>query len=344
MVSNGTGKRGCATVRTSRVKHPVLLAREMLVRGDQDGASSHNVLSGEALEGLAEKWGLQMERPSWFWDRKRWGQHRKGLGLEDDDEEWERERRRVDEEAGYAVEEVVEDQGVHWDGKEYLPQGTVGAVVLDRFGTICAATSTGGLTNKLPGRVGDTPTIGAGFWAESWIDELSRALQPTPSPLDHLVRGDWASFAYSMLPSWLVRLAGGDDRLYSQITDVEKGSESKPHHKQYRAIGMSGTGSGDSFLRICAARTTGAIARWKDGGMSLNRAVNAVAGPGGLLQTSAEDRWGKTGEGEGGIIGIELRHGKGSIVSNHNCGGMFRTWIDDDGKPQMMVFKEEYKL
>ena len=56
----------------------------------------------------------------------------------------------------------------HWDGHEYLPQGTVGAVVLDRFGTICVATSTGGLTNKLPGRIGDTPTLGAGFWAEEW--------------------------------------------------------------------------------------------------------------------------------------------------------------------------------
>ena len=45
--------------------------------------------------------------------------------------------------------------------------GTVGAVALDRHGNIAAATSTGGMANKLPGRVGDTPVIGAGTWADN---------------------------------------------------------------------------------------------------------------------------------------------------------------------------------
>ncbi len=46
--------------------------------------------------------------------------------------------------------------------------GTVGAVALDMRGCIAVCTSTGGQTNKLPGRVGDTPHDGAGFWAEEW--------------------------------------------------------------------------------------------------------------------------------------------------------------------------------
>jgi L-asparaginase / beta-aspartyl-peptidase len=51
---------------------------------------------------------------------------------------------------------------------DMMPMGTVGAVALDMRGCIAACTSTGGRTNKLPGRVGDTPHLGAGFWAEEW--------------------------------------------------------------------------------------------------------------------------------------------------------------------------------
>ena len=44
--------------------------------------------------------------------------------------------------------------------------GTVGVVALDAYGNIAAGTSTGGMTNKKPGRIGDSPIIGAGTWAE----------------------------------------------------------------------------------------------------------------------------------------------------------------------------------
>jgi beta-aspartyl-peptidase (threonine type) len=52
-------------------------------------------------------------------------------------------------------------------------KGTVGAVALDRHGTIAAATSTGGVSGKLPGRVGDTPIIGAGTYADSRLGGVS---------------------------------------------------------------------------------------------------------------------------------------------------------------------------
>jgi len=57
-------------------------------------------------------------------------------------------------------------------GKSFLitdqdRHGTVGAVALDRDGNLAAATSTGGTTNKMPGRIGDTPVIGAGNYADS---------------------------------------------------------------------------------------------------------------------------------------------------------------------------------
>src|SRR5439155_7463573 len=58
------------------------------------------------------------------------------------------------------------------DGKSFfIPEhdrhGTVGAVALDKAGNLAAATSTGGTTNKLPGRIGDTPVIGAGTYANN---------------------------------------------------------------------------------------------------------------------------------------------------------------------------------
>lgn len=92
----------------------------------------------------------------YFWTRKRWDEHKRGLGA-GDEERWEEKIAGKDAENGEG-----------WDGHEYLPQGTVGCVALDQYGTLCVATSTGGLTNKLAGRIGDTPTFGAGFWAEDW--------------------------------------------------------------------------------------------------------------------------------------------------------------------------------
>ena len=52
-------------------------------------------------------------------------------------------------------------------------KGTVGAVAIDRYGTIAAATSTGGVSGKLPGRVGDTPLIGCGTYADSAVGGVS---------------------------------------------------------------------------------------------------------------------------------------------------------------------------
>ncbi|KAJ1813548.1 hypothetical protein LPJ60_006300 [Coemansia sp. RSA 2675] len=51
----------------------------------------------------------------------------------------------------------------------HLPMGTVGAVALDAMGNLATATSTGGMSNKWDGRIGDTPIIGAGTWADGHI-------------------------------------------------------------------------------------------------------------------------------------------------------------------------------
>jgi L-asparaginase len=316
MVSRGKRKRAVGVMLITRVKNPILLAKEILLRGEEDdggGAGVHCQLSGKEVEVLAEKWGLEMVDPGYFYTKKRWEEHMRGL-----------------DPFGY-----TESTGSLVRVEEYLPQGTVGCVALDKYGTLCVATSTGGVTNKLPGRVGDTPTIGAGFWAEEW--EQSERLTPTlhRQPIHHL---------HEFIPNGLKSLFV--DCLPSVATSPKTpGSSSGNFFNSYisrtRSVAISGTGSGDSFLRISAARTVAAVARFSSPPRSLVSAVRQIIGPGGELQRSAGDRWGRTNEGQGGMIGIELLNGEGRIVMDLNCGGMFRGFIDLDGRPWVAVFMDD---
>ena len=148
MVTRGFSKRACAVVLVNRVKNPIRLAREMLVRGEKDssgggasGAQGHCCLGGETVKQLAKDWGLEMVDESYFWTRKRWDEHNRGLHESQNDR---------DDKSRWPL---CPEQDSGWDGQAYLPQGTVGCVALDKYGTMCVATSTGGLTNKLSGRV-----------------------------------------------------------------------------------------------------------------------------------------------------------------------------------------------
>lgn len=338
MMSRGYRKRGVGVMGVKKVKNPILLAREMLIKGEEDdggGAQGHCQLHGESCDRLAKEWGLDLVTPSYFWTRRRWDEHRRGMGLGHDEETYRKEKRRADAEAGFAEEDVSDTDvdAAEWDGKEYLPQGTVGAVVMDGTGTICVATSTGGITNKLPGRIGDTPTIGAGFWAEEWTESKKTAGDEFKRPRSSdMGDNSWLSSCLDRFSDALDSFAGPSP--WPTSSEIVKNR---------RAVAMSGTGNGDSFLRVNAVRTAAAMARYsssEDSTASLQQSVSRVAGPHGLLQQSAEDRWHKTGEGEGGIIGLELDGAQGKVVFDYNCGGMFHAWIDDDGKAKFQVFKE----
>ena len=279
---------------------------------------------------------MEMVEERYFWTKKRWDEHRRGLVKESltEVEGWE-EKIGLGRSNSGREGATIDDPG--WDGKEYLPQGTVGCVCLDQYGALCVATSTGGLTNKLPGRIGDTPTLGAGFWAEEW-EVAPKALcqqQDVPSPL-----------LASILPNSLKQILGDCFPMFSGFSPL---LSSSPESSKWttstttRAAALSGTGNGDSFLRLAAVRTAIAIARFSwPPSRSLASCVSQVVGPGGELQNSAGDRWGKTGEGEGGMIGIELVGGVGKVVWNFNCGGMFRAWIDGKGEEKVGVFRGEY--
>jgi len=137
-----TGNAGAVTgVQT--VRNPVTLARAVMER------TPFVLLSGAGADALAAEWNLETVPPSYFWTEARWAQLLK-----------QRERESASDGGGasngYAVS-LSEDNKF----------GTVGAVARDAHGNLAAATSTGGMTNKRYGRVGDSPLIGAGTWADN---------------------------------------------------------------------------------------------------------------------------------------------------------------------------------
>jgi L-asparaginase len=256
-----------------------------------------------------------MVEPEYFWTKRRWEEHVRGLEREKD---------------GKGV--------AGWSSEEFLPQGTVGAVALDEQGVICVATSTGGLTNKLTGRIGDTPTVGAGFWAEEWIEGGDPSARLRKQDTAVVLAGALKGLVADCLPTpWM----------YSPLLG-NRGQELVTT----RSLAVSGTGNGDSFLRTAAARTVGAVARFAENPAAV--ALTKVTGPGGELQRSAGNRWGRTGEGEGGMIGIEcvvVRDAEGNVVEtrsellqDYNCGGMFRAWVDDKGVAFARVFREDQEV
>lgn len=144
---------------------------------------------------------------------------------------------------------------------DWRPTGTVGAVALDAKGHLACATSTGGITNKLPGRIGDTPTPGAGFWAEYWNPHDQGVMQPgrivrhSPQASTTKNAGKGKS-TLSCFPafSWLCgmgTLDADDDENEEdeQQEKVEQKLHSSAARKYARGVAVSGTGTGDYFLR-----------------------------------------------------------------------------------------------
>ena len=120
------------------VKNPISLARLVMEK------SGHVMIDGEGAEAFAKENGMELVDQKYFFTQERWDALQKIKAAE---------KHRT---GGAGKAFLITDQDRH---------GTVGAVALDKNGNLAAATSTGGTTNKRPGRVGDTPIIGAGTYA-----------------------------------------------------------------------------------------------------------------------------------------------------------------------------------
>lgn len=142
-----TSRRGLALTLLTRTRNPSRLVRTLYLHPD---LVPHSAMSGATAEDIGASLGEQLVDPSYFFTVNRWREHRQGLGLPEKPYPYPLKDRQMD---------IPLDQ---------MPTGTVGAVALDVRGCIATLTSTGGKTNKLVGRIGDTPTMGSGFWAEEW--------------------------------------------------------------------------------------------------------------------------------------------------------------------------------
>ncbi|MGH7338246.1 MAG: isoaspartyl peptidase/L-asparaginase family protein, partial [Myxococcota bacterium] len=132
-IMDGATQKAGAIAGVQHIKNPIELARLVMER------TTHVLLSGEGAEEFALEQGVTLVPGSYFYTERRWKQ------LE--------EAQKKDR-----IASTEEDIGYF---------GTVGAVARDKNGNLAAATSTGGTTNKRWGRIGDSPIIGAGTYADN---------------------------------------------------------------------------------------------------------------------------------------------------------------------------------
>jgi beta-aspartyl-peptidase (threonine type) len=228
-IMDGKTLKAGSVAAVRHIKNPISLARLVMEQ------SPHVMLTGDGAEAFANAHGVELVQPEYFFTQKRWDQLQQAKREEDSSAR----RSRVSDTT---------------DRKH----GTVGCVALDRMGNLAAGTSTGGTTNKRFGRVGDSPIIGAGTYANN------------------------------------------------------------------ATCAVSATGTGEYFIRSVVAHDISALMEYR--GMTLARAADMVV----------MEKLPKMG-GDGGIIAID---NKGNIAMPFNTTGMYRAYIDDDGKPVVKIYKE----
>lgn len=136
-IMDGSNLSAGAVAGVTTIKNPIIAAYAVMTKSD------HVMLAGRGAEKFAEEIGLEIVDPSYFIDSARYQKYL--------------DRRKAEKSKdGAFLNQDVE--------KKF---GTVGAVALDKFGNIAAGTSTGGMSDKKFGRVGDSPIIGAGTYANN---------------------------------------------------------------------------------------------------------------------------------------------------------------------------------
>jgi beta-aspartyl-peptidase (threonine type) len=224
-IMDGATLRAGAIANVHRIENPIQLARAVMEK------SQHVMLIEDGAEQFAQSIDMPLVDPEYFYTEERWQALQKAL----------------EEERAQTV-----------DPAKTPHHGTVGAVALDSKGNLAAGTSTGGMTNKRFGRVGDSPIIGAGTYADS-------------------------------------------------------------------RCAVSATGWGEFYIRATAARDI--CARVEFRGDDLKKAADEVVL--GVIP--------KLG-GDGGVIALDKN---GNIAMPFNTDGMFRGWVDKDGRTHVAIYAGE---
>jgi beta-aspartyl-peptidase (threonine type) len=126
-IMDGSNLKAGSIAGVTHIKNPISLARLVMEK------TNHVMLARDGAEAFAKEQGIELVDPKYFFTQRRWD----------------------------ALQKEKQKQGT------VKPHGTVGAVALDLAGNLAAATSTGGTTNKKFGRIGDSPIIGAGTYANN---------------------------------------------------------------------------------------------------------------------------------------------------------------------------------
>lgn len=232
-IMDGSNLKAGSVAGVRTIKNPITAARAVMEK------SVHVMMTGRGAEKFAAEKGIEIVDTSYFFYEERWKQLQKVKQKE--------------------IEKTKTDTSGRLERPLDEKFGTVGAVALDKLGNLAAATSTGGMTNKRYGRVGDAPIIGAGTYANN------------------------ASCAVSC------------------------------------------TGHGEYFIRYTVAHDIAALVEYK--GMSLKDAAYEVV----MKKLVAAG-------GEGGLIAIDK---KGNIAMPFNSEGMYRGYIDINGKAHIYIYKDE---
>lgn len=258
-VMNGKDMSAGAVAGLHRVKNPISLARAVMEK------SPHVMMIGDGAEKFAKEIGIELVDEKYFWTQERWDSLQKVIQQEKEKEKKKQEDEKIKKEK---VKSQNSEPKKIDNYSTVMPQsvldsppdkfGTVGAVALDKDGNIAAGTSTGGMTYKKYGRVGDVPVIGAGTFANN------------------------------------------------------------------QTCAVSATGWGEFFIRLGVARDISAMMEYS--AVPVQNAADRVI----------KDKLQKMG-GDGGIIAIDRF---GNMAVSFNSEGMYRAYVDKDGKPVVAIYKD----
>jgi len=237
-IMDGKDLRAGAVAGLHNVKNPINLARAVMEK------SPHVMMIGDGAEKFAKDQNIEPVPEKYFFTQERWDGLQRIIKQEKEKEKTTQQNKKVSQ--------------VNLLEEPYNKFGTVGAVALDKDGNLAAGTSTGGMTYKKYGRVGDVPVIGAGTYANN------------------------------------------------------------------DTCAVSATGWGEFFIRLGVARDISAMMEYS--AMPIQQAVDAVI----------KQKLQKAG-GDGGVIAIDKF---GNIGISFNSEGMYRAYVDSNGKPVVEIYKD----
>lgn len=148
-IMSGRRLEAGAVAGVTVIKNPISAARAVMEK------SQHVMMAGRGAEKFAREAGLEIVDPSYFYTEERWKALQRVKAADPD-------KTRLDHDST-----LQKTSGMWGAANKDDKFGTVGAVALDKQGNLAAATSTGGMTNKKFGRIGDSPIIGAGTYANN---------------------------------------------------------------------------------------------------------------------------------------------------------------------------------